>query len=38
VALAILKDKRSVLERGARVLLEKEKIDHDEIRGLMEGA
>jgi len=38
VALAILKDKRSVLERGAQVLLEKEKIDQDEIQALMQGA
>ena len=38
VALAILKDKKSVLEKGAQVLLEKEKIDHDEIQGLMRNA
>jgi len=38
VALEILKEKRGVLEKGAHVLLEKEKIDHDEIQGLMQGA
>jgi len=38
VALDILKDKRSVLEKGAQVLLDKEKIDHDEIQALMQGS
>jgi cell division protease FtsH len=31
----ILKEKRDVLEKGARLLLEKEKIDGEEIRALM---
>jgi cell division protease FtsH len=34
-ALSILREKRGVLEKGARVLLEKEKIEHDEIQALM---
>ena len=38
VALAILQEKRNVLEQGAHVLLDKEKIDHDEILALMQGA
>jgi len=38
VALSILQEKRVVLEKGARVLLDKEKIDHDEIQGLLQGS
>ena len=34
-ALAILREKKDVLIRGARLLLEKEKIDGEEIRALM---
>ncbi len=36
VALAILKDRKDVLTKGAEILLEKEKIDGEEIRGLMQ--
>ncbi|HRV41883.1 MAG TPA: ATP-dependent zinc metalloprotease FtsH [Syntrophales bacterium] len=36
-ALAILTEKRAVLEAGARLLLEKEKVDGEEIKALMEG-
>jgi len=35
-ALAILKEKREVLDRGAKLLLEKEKIEGDEIKALLE--
>jgi cell division protease FtsH len=38
VALDILTKKRDALERGAQLLLEKEKIDKDEIAGLMQAA
>jgi cell division protease FtsH len=34
-AMSILRQKRDVLEKGAKLLLEKEKIDHDEIERLM---
>jgi len=34
-AMAILREKKEVLTRGARLLLEKEKIDGEEIRRLM---
>jgi len=34
-ALAILREKKDVLIRGARLLLEKEKIDGEEIRALL---
>jgi cell division protease FtsH len=34
-AVGILKDKRKILDKGAALLLEKEKIEADEIRGLM---
>ncbi len=37
-ALAILREKKDVLIRGARLLLEKEKIDGEEIRALMASA
>ncbi|HVN72456.1 MAG TPA: ATP-dependent zinc metalloprotease FtsH [Desulfomonilia bacterium] len=36
VALDILRDKKDVLVKGASLLLDKEKIDHDEIKALME--
>ena len=36
VALDILKGRKEVLDQGAKLLLEKEKIDHDEIEALME--
>jgi cell division protease FtsH len=36
VAMGILKARRDTLVKGAQLLLEKEKIDHDEIRALME--
>jgi len=35
VALSILREKRDLLEKGARLLLEKEKIDADDIQRLM---
>ncbi|MCE5282675.1 MAG: ATP-dependent zinc metalloprotease FtsH [Deltaproteobacteria bacterium] len=35
-ALMILREKREILSRGARLLLEREKIDGEEIRALME--
>ncbi|HPS94689.1 MAG TPA: ATP-dependent zinc metalloprotease FtsH [Deltaproteobacteria bacterium] len=35
VALDILKGRKGVLDRGAKLLLDKEKIDHDEIEALM---
>jgi cell division protease FtsH len=35
VALGILKERRDTLVKGAQLLLEKEKIDHDEIKALM---
>jgi cell division protease FtsH len=38
VAMDILKEKKGILEGGARLLLEKEKIDGGEIRALMEAA
>jgi cell division protease FtsH len=38
VALDILKDRRDTLVKGAQLLLDKEKIDHDEIKALMIGA
>jgi cell division protease FtsH len=38
VALDILKQRRDVLAKGASLLLDKEKIDHDEIKALMQGA
>ena len=38
VALDILKQRRDVLVKGASLLLDKEKIDHDDIKSLMEGA
>ncbi len=38
VALGILNEKKDVLTRGARLLLEKEKIDHEEIKALMQAA
>ncbi|MGO9145966.1 MAG: ATP-dependent zinc metalloprotease FtsH [Desulfomonilia bacterium] len=38
VALDILKQRRDVLAKGASLLLDKEKIDHDEIKVLMQGA
>jgi cell division protease FtsH len=38
VAIEILKQRREVLAKGASLLLDKEKIDHDEIKTLMEGA
>ncbi len=38
VALGILKAKNGVLAKGAQLLLEKEKIDHEEIKALMDGA
>jgi cell division protease FtsH len=38
VALDILKDRRDTLVKGAGLLLDKEKIDHDEIKALMIGA
>ncbi len=34
-ALEILKEKRDILDKGAQVLLEKEKIESDEIRAIM---
>jgi cell division protease FtsH len=34
-ALMILREKRAILEKGARLLLEKEKIDGDEIKELL---
>jgi ATP-dependent Zn protease len=34
-AKTILREKKEVLNRGARLLLEKEKIDGEEIRNLM---
>jgi cell division protease FtsH len=37
VALDILKDRRDTLVKGAQLLLDKEKIDHDEIKALMIG-
>jgi len=36
VALDILKGRKDVLDKGAKLLLDKEKIDHDEIEALME--
>jgi cell division protease FtsH len=36
VAIGILKNRKNVLIRGAKLLLEKEKIDHDEIETLMQ--
>jgi len=36
VALSILESRRGVLLKGAKLLLEKEKIDHDEIAALMQ--
>jgi cell division protease FtsH len=38
VALDILKQRKEVLARGARLLLEKEKIDGEEIRALMQSS
>ncbi len=38
VAMEILKARRETLVKGAQLLLEKEKIDHDEIKALMETA
>jgi cell division protease FtsH len=38
VALGILKARRDTLVKGAQLLLDKEKIDHDEIKALMQGA
>ena len=38
VALDILKARRDTLAKGAQLLLDKEKIDHDEIKALMIGA
>jgi cell division protease FtsH len=38
IALSILKARRDTLVKGAQLLLEKEKIDHDEIKALMIGA
>ncbi len=38
VALSILKDRRDTLVKGAQLLLDKEKIDHEEIKALMIGA
>ncbi|HYA13091.1 MAG TPA: hypothetical protein VEF33_02010, partial [Syntrophales bacterium] len=35
-ALEILKDKKDILQKGARLLLEKEKIEGAEIKTLME--
>ena len=34
-ALAILREKKEILIRGARLLLEKEKLDGEEIRALL---
>jgi cell division protease FtsH len=36
-ALEILKDKKGVLKKGARLLLEKEKIDGHELKAIMDG-
>jgi len=36
-ALEILREKKGILEKGAHLLLEKEKIEGDEIKALMEG-
>ena len=38
VAMDILKQRKDVLAKGASLLLDKEKIDHDEIKALMGGA
>jgi len=37
-ALEILGEKKDILERGAKLLLEKEKIDGEELKALMEGS
>jgi cell division protease FtsH len=35
-ALKILREKKDVLDRGAKILLEKEKMDGEELKALME--